>query len=95
MTKLTRADLLILDDWGLTPLNRAERQDLLEILEERYGTRSTLITSQLPVDHWHQYINDATLADAILDRLLNDMHKLQLKGESMRKVNSRQAHNPG
>ena len=94
MTKLTRADLLILDDWGLAPLNRAERQDLLEILEERYGTRSTLVTSQLPVDHWHQYINDATLADAILDRLLNQMHKLQLKGESMRKVNSRQGHNP-
>jgi DNA replication protein DnaC len=91
MARLTRADLLIVDDWGLSPLNRAERQDLLEILEERYGTRSTLVTSQLPVDHWHQYINDATLADAILDRLLTNMHKIQLKGESMRRINSRQA----
>jgi len=95
ITRLTRADLLILDDWGLNPLNRAEGQDLLEILEERYGNRSTLVTSQLPVDHWHQYINDATLADAILDRWLNNMHKLQLKGESMRKVSARLAHSPG
>jgi DNA replication protein DnaC len=92
MARLTRVDLLILDDWGLNPLNRAERQDLLEIMEERYGHRSTLLTSQLPVDHWHQYINDATLADAILDRILNNIHKVQLKGESMRRRNDRLAH---
>jgi len=82
---LAKADLLILDDWGLAPLGQAERNDLLEVLDDRVGTRATLITSQLPVEHWHAYLNDPTLADAILDRVLHAAHKLALSGESQRK----------
>lgn len=82
---LAKTDLLILDDWGLAPLNQAERNDLLEVLDDRVGTRATLITSQLPVEHWHAYLNDPTLADAILDRVLHAAHKLALSGESQRK----------
>jgi DNA replication protein DnaC len=77
--------LLILDDWGLEPLDAQARHDLLEILEERYGRRSTIITSQLPVENWHAVIGDPTYADAILDRLVHNAHRLQLTGESMRK----------
>ncbi len=73
---LAKTDLLILDDWGLAPLGQAERNDLLEVLDVRVGTRSTLITSQLPVEHWHAYLSDPTLADAILDRVLHAAHKL-------------------
>lgn len=80
-----RLDLLILDDLGTAPLNDPERHDLLEILEDRYERRSTLVTSQLPVGHWHETIGDPTLADAILDRLVHNAHKLALKGESLRK----------
>lgn len=82
---LAKTDLLILDDWGLAPLGQAERNDLLEVLDDRVGTRATLITSQLPVEHWHAYLNDPTLADAILDRVLHAAHKLSLSGESQRK----------
>ena len=82
---LSRMDLIILDDLGTEPLGDAERHDLLEILEDRYERRSTLVTSQLPVGHWHETIGDPTLADAILDRLVHNAHKLALKGESMRK----------
>lgn len=82
---LAKTDLLILDDWGLAPLGQAERNDLLEVLDDRVGTRATLITSQLPVEHWHAYLNDPTLADAILDRVLHAAHKLPLSGESQRK----------
>lgn len=82
---LAKTDLLILDDWGLAPLGQAERNDLLEVLDDRVGTRATLITSQLPVEHWHAYLNDPTLADAILDRVLHAAHKLVLSGESQRK----------
>ena len=78
----------MLDDWGLEKLNLGQRNDLLEIMEDRHGAKSTLITSQLPVTQWHNAIGDATLADAILDRLLHNAHKLKLKGESMRKVKS-------
>jgi len=81
---LAKTDLLILDDWGLAPLGQAERNDLLEVLDDRVGTRSTLITSQLPVEHWHAYLNDPTLADAILDRVLHAAHKLPLTGQSQR-----------
>jgi len=81
----SRTDLLILDDLGTAPLSEPERHDLLEILEDRYDRRSTLVTSQLPVGHWHEAIGDPTLADAILDRLVHNAHKLALKGESMRK----------
>ena len=80
-----RADLMILDDWGLTLLSSDSRRDLLEILDDRYGKRSVLITSQLPVDRWHQYLDDPTLADAILDRVVHNAYKIELKGESMRK----------
>lgn len=82
---LARTDLLILDDWGLAVLSSSERRDLLEILEDRHGRGSTIVTSQLPVEHWHEAIGDPTLADAILDRLVHNAHRLPLVGESMRK----------
>lgn len=85
LTKLAKTELLVLDDWGLAPLGDAERRDLLEILEDRYRSRATLITSQLPLEHWHDYIGSPTLADAILDRLVHGAHKIILKGGSMRK----------
>ncbi|UEM11589.1 IS21-like element ISFK1 family helper ATPase IstB [Bradyrhizobium barranii subsp. barranii] len=85
LKSLGRAQLLILDDWGLSVLTAAERRDLLEILEDRHGRASTIVTSQLPVDTWHGAIGDATVADAILDRLVHNAHRLQLTGESMRK----------
>lgn len=85
---LQRIDLLILDDWGVTPLTDANRRDLLEILDDRYGARSTLITSQLPIPAWHEYLADPTLADAILDRFIHNAHYLDLRGDSMRKTNS-------
>ena len=84
--QLEKADLLVLDDWGLEKMSLSQRNDLLEIMEDRHGLRSTLITSQLPITQWHKTIGDATLADAILDRLLHNSHKLTLKGESMRKT---------
>jgi DNA replication protein DnaC len=83
--KLARMDVLVLDDWGLAPLQDAERRDLLEILEDRYGVRSTVITSQLPPGQWHDYIGEPTLADAICDRLLHNAHRIVLKGPSRRK----------
>jgi DNA replication protein DnaC len=85
LSLLARTDLLILDDFGLKPLQQQERHDLLELAEDRHGLRSTLITSQLPISAWHEYFNDPTVADALLDRLLNGAHRLELKGESMRK----------
>jgi DNA replication protein DnaC len=85
LSKLARTELLILDDWGLAPLADPERRDLLEILEDRYRNRATLITSQLPIEHWHDYIGSPTLADAIMDRLVHGAHTLTLTGESMRK----------
>ncbi|WP_462323000.1 IS21-like element helper ATPase IstB [Halochromatium sp.] len=85
MGQLTKTELLILDDWGLHRLNAAQRQDLMELIEERHGLRATLIASQLPVEHWHELIGEATLADAILDRLLHNAHRLSLTGESMRR----------
>ena len=88
---LARVDLLILDDWGLEPLNADARHDLLEILEERYGRRSTLVTSQLPVQQWHEVIGDPTYADAILDRLVHNAHRIELSGESLRKTKARAA----
>jgi DNA replication protein DnaC len=83
---LSRIDLLVLDDWGLHPLADAQRRDLLEILEDRYGSRSTLVTSQLPVKMWHDAIGDATLADALLDRLVHNAYQIKLLGESRRKT---------
>ncbi len=85
LTQLAKTDCLIIDDWGLDVLSQQQRNDLLEIMEDRHGQGATLITSQLPVSHWHEAIGDPTLADAILDRLLHTATKIQLKGESMRK----------
>ncbi len=85
MLSYAKTDLLILDDWGLTPMTDPQRRDLLEILEDRYGKRSTIVTSQLPVPAWHEAIGDPTLADAILDRLVHNAHKIELKGDSLRK----------
>jgi DNA replication protein DnaC len=82
---LAKKDLLVLDDWGLAPLADEQRRDLLEIVEDRYDRRSTLIASQLPLEHWHKVIGDPTLADAILDRLIHNAYKINLKGASMRK----------
>ena len=89
LRSLGRVDLLVLDDWGLEPLDAAARHDLLEILEERYGRKSTLVTSQLPVDRWHEIIGDPTYADAILDRLVHNAHRIELTGESMRRARAK------
>ena len=85
LATLAKTDVLIIDDWGLAKLTAENRRDLLEILEDRHGSRSTLATSQLPVDKWHDMIGDPTLADAILDRLVHNAYKINLKGGSMRK----------
>jgi DNA replication protein DnaC len=82
--QLARVKLLVLDDFGLTPLADDTKRDLLEIMDDRYNKASTLVTSQLPVEKWHLYLNDPTLADAILDRLVHNAYKLNLKGDSMR-----------
>ena len=86
---ISRVQLLVLDDWGLSMLNPSERRDLLEILDDRHGRASTIVISQVPVDQWHAIIGDPTLGDAILDRLVHNAHRLQLSGESMRKQNAR------
>ena len=85
LATLAKTDVLILDDWGLAKLTAEHRRDLLEILEDRHGTRSTLVTSQFPIEKWHDVIGDPTLADAILDRLVHNAYKLNLTGASMRK----------
>ena len=84
-TRTRDVRLLILDDWGLEPLTAEGRHDLLEIFEERYGRRSTILTSQLPVDKWHEVIGDPTYADAILDRLVHNAHRIDLSGDSLRR----------
>ena len=86
MLGYAKTDLLVLDDWGLTPMTDPQRRDLLELMEDRYGIKSTIITSQLPVTAWHEAIGDPTLADAILDRIVHNAHKIDMKGESMRKT---------
>lgn len=85
LAKIASMDILILDDLGLGHLDEAQRHDLLEVLEDRYGKVSTVVTSQLPVKKWHEWIGDPTLADAILDRLVHNAYKVQLKGPSRRK----------
>jgi DNA replication protein DnaC len=84
--KLTRVQLLVLDVWGSHGLTEQQRGDLLEIFEERYKRKSTLITAQLPVAQWHEMIGQPTIADAILDRLIHNAHRIALEGESMRKT---------
>ena len=91
MRSLNGAQLLILDDWGLEPLDGVARRDLYEILEERYDRRSTILTSQVPIDKWHEVIGDPTYADAILDRLVHNAHRIDLAGDSLRRTRPRLA----
>jgi DNA replication protein DnaC len=79
LAQLARIDVLVLDDWGLQALSENARSDLLEVMDDRVGARSTIVTSQLPIEHWHEWLNDPTLADAILDRLVHQAHKVTLK----------------
>ena len=85
LNKLLKTDLLILDDWGIQKISAAQRNDLMEVIGDGHGRRSTLITRQLPIEHWHDYIGEATIADAVLDRLLHGAHRLNLTGDSMRR----------
>lgn len=85
LASFEKTQLLILDDWGLAPMNESQRRDLLEIMDDRHNQSSTLVTSQLPVNLWHDAIGDLTLGDAILDRLVHNAHRIDMKGESMRK----------
>ncbi|WP_437514977.1 IS21-like element helper ATPase IstB [Sorangium sp. So ce1099] len=83
--RLAKTDVLVLDDWGLAPLKDQERRDLLEVFEHRHGLRSTVITSQIPVGKWHDHLGDPTVADAVLDRIVHNAHRITLKGPSRRK----------
>ena len=85
LASIAKTEVLVIDDWGLAKLNAENRCDLLEIIEDRHGIRSTVATSQLPLEKWHDVVGDPTLADAILDRLVHSAYQLNLKGESMRK----------
>ena len=87
MTKIQKQNLIVLDDFGLQVLDSQTRLILLEILEDRHGRKSTLISSQIPIKKWHEIIGDATIADAICDRIIHSSYKIELKGESMRKKN--------
>lgn len=93
---LQKTQVLILDDWGLAPMAEAQRRDLLEIMDDRHNQSSTIITSQLPVKHWHEVIGEATLGDAILDRVIHNAHRIEIKGdESMRKKQAQKQLNQG
>jgi DNA replication protein DnaC len=94
LTRLGRVDVLVVDDWAMAPMNETERRDFWEISEERYQTRSTILTSQLPVAKWHEQIGDPTLADGILDRLVHNAHRIELNGESMRKTKTTKIEKP-
>jgi len=85
LAAIAKVNLLVIDDFAISPIGPRERTDLLELLDDRVGARATLITSQLPIENWHDYIGDPTLADAILDRLVHSAHKIHLEGETMRK----------
>jgi DNA replication protein DnaC len=83
--RLAKVDVLVLDDWGIAPLRDQERRDMLEIVEDRHGARATIVTSQLPVENWHDYVGDPTIADALLDRVVHTAHRIKLKGPTRRK----------
>lgn len=85
LDRYCKVDVIVLDDWGVAPMTAEHRRDLLEILDDRYEKKSTLITSQLPVDKWYRYLDDPTVADAILDRVVHNAYRITIKGESMRK----------
>ena len=89
LTKLSRIDILVLDDFAMAPLKDGERRDFLELCDDRYRRRSMILTSQLPLAHWHERIGDPTLADSILDRLVHNAYRIELNGESMRKKRGR------
>ena len=89
LARFARTDVLVLDDWGLAPVHDVERRDLLEIMEDRHGLRSTIWTSQLPVAKWHDHFGDPTVADAICDRLLHNAHRIVLQGPSRRKTEAK------
>lgn len=88
LDQIARFQVLVLDDWGIDQLDRQARRDLLEVLEDRYAKSSTIITSQLPIDMWHHFIGDDTIADAVCDRVINNAYKIQITGDSMRKKES-------
>ena len=90
LAKVARFDVVVLDDWGLVPLADSERRDLLEIMEDRYGNRSTILTSQMPVEQWHDQVGDPTIADAFCDRLLHNAHRIELHGPSRRQEKKKQ-----
>jgi DNA replication protein DnaC len=85
LARLSRIDVLVIDDWAMAPLNESERREIWEICEDRYNARSTILTSQMPVSRWHEQIGDPTIADGILDRLVHNAHRIEMRGESMRK----------
>ena len=89
LARLSRIDVLLIDDWAMAPLVKAERRDFWEICEDRYQTRSLILTSQLPVTRWHEQIGDPTLADGILDRIVHNAHRIEMRGDSMRKPRSK------
>lgn len=91
LVRVSRADVLVVDDWAMAPLNENERRDFWEICEDRYQSRSTILTSQLPVKQWHAQIGDPTAADSILDRLVHNAHQFELDGESIRKLKGKKA----
>src|SRR5436190_5943761 len=88
LVKLSRIDVLVIDDWAMAPLSETERRDFWEICEDRYQTRSMILTSQMPVARWHEQIGDPTVADGIMDRLVHHAHRIEMKGDSMRKKRS-------
>ena len=89
LLKLSKVDVLVLDDFAMAPLKDSERRDFLEICDDRYQRRSMILTSQMPIAHWHEQIGDPTVADSILDRLVHNAYRIELAGESMRKQRSR------
>jgi len=95
LARLSRIDVLVIDDWAMAPLSEPERRDFWKICEDRYQVRSTILTSQLPVSRWHEQIGDPTLADGILDRVVHNAHRIEMRGDSMRaKIAQRQTRNP-
>jgi DNA replication protein DnaC len=88
LARLSRIDVLVVDDWAMAPLSEPERRDFWEIREDRYQVRSLILTSQLPVPRWHEQIGDPTVADGILDRIVHNAHRIELRGDSMRKPRS-------
>lgn len=94
LARLAKIDVLVIDDWGLSPLTDTQRRDVLEIIEDRHGGRSTILAGQLPVEKWHDYLGDPTIADAVLDRLVHTAHRLKPKGPTRRKPDARTEDNP-